>query len=191
MESLKNNKQTIITPSYRVNSLIEIKTSINFEYIDQWIIVYDGNKIEANPCIFQGNNKIKEYVFERKGTSGNPQKNYALNKITNPNTLLYNLDDDNVLHPNLYILLDNNIRVRDYDETYTFNQYRIKCNNINVGYIDTAMVIIPFSLCKNIKWKLDIYEADGYYIKECYDKNKDKHAYIDEDLCYNNFLQCF
>jgi hypothetical protein len=33
------------------------------------------------------------------------------------------------------------------------------------------------------KLKLDIYEKDGYYIKECYDNNKDKHVYIDEDLC--------
>ena len=39
------------------------------------------------------------------------------------------------------------------------------------------------------KLKLDIYEKDGYYIKECYDNNKDKHVYIDADLCYYNFLQ--
>jgi len=37
---------------------------------------------------------------------------------------------------------------------------------------------------------LDMYEADGYYIKECYDNKKDKHVYIDEDLCYYSFLQC-
>ena len=37
---------------------------------------------------------------------------------------------------------------------------RIKGNYINVGYLDTAMVIIPFNLCKNIKWKLDVYEVD-------------------------------
>jgi hypothetical protein len=36
-----------------------------------------------------------------------PQRNYALTKITNPNTLLYYLDDDNILHPNLYKWLDN------------------------------------------------------------------------------------
>ena len=73
---------------------------------------------------------------------------------------------------------------------YKFNQYnRIKGNNINIGYIDTAMVIIPFDLCKNLKLMLDVYEADGYYIKECYDNNKDKHVYIDQDLCYYNFLQ--
>jgi len=44
MEILKNNKLTIITTSCRVDNLIEIKKSINFEYIDEWIIVYVGNK---------------------------------------------------------------------------------------------------------------------------------------------------
>ena len=51
------------------------------------------------------------------------------------------------------------------------------------------IVITPFNLCKNIKWELDIYEADGYSIKECYDNNKDKHVCIDQDSCYYNFLQ--
>ena len=32
--------------------------------------------------------------------------NYTLTKVTNPNTL-YHLDDDNILHPNLYKWLDN------------------------------------------------------------------------------------
>ena len=49
--------------------------------------------------------------------------------------------------------------------------------------------IIPFDLCKNLKLMLDVYEADGYYIKECYDNNKDKHVYINQDLCYYNFLE--
>jgi hypothetical protein len=51
------------------------------------------------------------------------------------------------------------------------------------------MVIIPFNLCKNIKLKLYIYiyEADGYYIKECYHNNRDKHVCIYEDLCCYNF----
>jgi hypothetical protein len=53
----------------------------------------------------------------------------------------------------------------------------------------TANGYNTFNLCKNIKWKLDVYEADGYYIKECYENNKDEHVYIDQDLCYYNFLQ--
>ena len=183
MESFKNNKLTILTPSYRVNNLIEIKKTLNFEYIDEWIIVYDGNKIESNPCIFQGNNKIKEYVFKGEGISGNPQRNFALTKITNPDTLIYYLDDDNIFHPDMYKLLN----IIDNDKMYTFNQYnRINGNNINVGKIDTAMVIIPYKLCKNVKWILNKYEADGYYIKECYDENKNIHIYVDNDLCYYN-----
>ncbi len=113
-------------------------------------------------------------IYKCDGISGNGQRNYALTKITNLDTLIYYLDDDNIIHPDLYNLLDfiDNITI------YSFNQYnRIKGNNINVAYIDTAMVIIPVNLCKNIKWKLDVYEADGYYIKESYDNNKDKHVY--------------
>ena len=48
----------------------------------------NGNKIEATPCIFQGNNKMKEYVYKGEGISGNPQRNYALTQITNSNTKL-------------------------------------------------------------------------------------------------------
>ena len=65
----------------------------------------------------------------------------------------------------------------------------IKGNNINVGYIDTAIVIISFNLCKKIKWKIEIYEADGYCIKECIDNNGHEHVLIDEDLCYYHSLQ--
>ena len=55
----------------------------------------------------------------------------------------------------------------------------MKGDNINVGYIDTAMVIVPFNICKNIKWKLDIYEADGYYSRWCIDNNRDNiYIYI-------------
>jgi len=181
------NKLTIITPSYRIDNLLEIKKSINFNYIEEWIIVYDGSKIIDNPKLFenQENNKIKEYVYKGEGISGNPQRNYALSKITNHNTLLYYLDDDNIIHQNIYRLLN----IIDNNKIYTFNQYnRIKGNNINVGMIDTAMIIIPYNLCKNVKWILDKYDADGYYIKECYDENKNIHTYVDNDLCYYNKL---
>ena len=60
------------------------------------------------------------------------------------------------------------------------------------AYIHTIrMVIIPFNLCKDIKWKLDIYEADGHYTKDFIDSNRDKHVYIDQDLCYYNFYNNF
>ena len=179
------NKLTIITPSYRIDNLLQVKQSINFDYVDEWIIVYDGSKIIDNPNLFanQEDNKIKEYIYKGEGISGNPQRNFALTKITNPDTLLYYLDDDNAIHPAMYRLLN----IIDNDKMYTFNQYaRLKGNNIEVNHIDTAMIIIPYNLCKNIKWLLDLYNADGYYITECYQNNNNKYIYVDNDLCYFN-----
>jgi predicted O-methyltransferase YrrM len=182
------NKITIITPSYRLDNLLEIKKSINFQYIDEWIIVYDGNKVKNNPKLFenQENNKIKEYLYKSNGISGNPQRNYALSKVTNKNTLLYYLDDDNIIHPNLYNLLN----IIDNNKTYSFNQHnRINGNKINVGLIDTAMIIISYNLCKDIRWVLNKYEADGIYFEECYYKNINTHVYIDNTLCYYNKIK--
>jgi hypothetical protein len=182
------NKLTIITPSYRIDNLKTIKDSINFDYVDEWIIVYDGSKILDNPNLFNNtkdNPKIKEYVHTSEGISGNAQRNYALTKITNPNTLLYYLDDDNIVHPNLYKLMD----IVDNTKLYTFNQTnRIKGNNVQINHIDTAMVIIPYSLCKDSTWILDKYNADGFYIEECYHNNINRHVFVDNDLCYYNQL---
>lgn len=50
------------------------------------------------------------------------------------------------------------------------------------------MFITPYKLCKNIKWILDKYDADGYYIAECYNINKDIHIFVDNDLCYYNAI---
>jgi len=185
------NKMTIITPSYRVDNLQSVKNSINFDYVDEWIIVYDGNKINDNPNVFkdENNDKIKEYVYKGEGISGNPQRNYALTQIKNPDTFIYYLDDDNIIHPSLYKLMN----IIDKPKMYTFNQMnktngplRLKGNNINMWNIDTAMCLIHYNLCNNINWKNNDYDADGTYIKECYKQNKNKHIFVDNTLCYYN-----
>jgi predicted O-methyltransferase YrrM len=180
------NKITIITPSYRTNNLIKLKNSINFDYVNEWIIVYDGSKITTNPYLFKNDNnseKIKELIHNGEGISGNPQRNYALDNIDIEDTFLYYLDDDNIIHPHLYKLLN----IIEKEKIYTFDQSnRLKGNNINIRKIDTAMMLIDYRLCKNNRWIKDLYCADGYYIKECYDNNIDKHIYVNNDLCYYN-----
>lgn len=73
---------------------------------------------------------------------------------------------------------------------YSFNQYNgLKGNIIRNGCIDSAMVIIPYKLYKTEKWILNRYNSDGYYIVDCYNKNKNIHIFIDNELCYFNKLQ--
>jgi glycosyltransferase involved in cell wall biosynthesis len=193
--SLKNNKKkiTLITPSIRPENLLKIMDSIRFEYINKWIIVYDGSKIVENPKLFI-NDKIEEHIYKGDGISGNPQRNYALDLLKDTDTYLYYLDDDNIIHPELYNLLDN---IED-DKMYTFNQQRpdnifpfktlLKGNDIALFNIDTAMMLIDYNLCKDIRWVADKYNADGLYITECYTKNKDKWIYIDKLMAYYNPL---
>ena len=184
----KTKKMTIITPSIRPYNLLKIKETINFDYVYEWIIVYDNNKISENPKLFENdlfNYKINEYLYKENGCSGNPQRNYALDNIKNNNTFLYFLDDDNEIHKDLYNLLD----IIDDDKFYTFNQKdRINGDSIEIYQIDTAMILIYYNICKNIRWKLDLYNADGHYIKECYKENINKWVYVNNTLCTYNTL---
>ena len=99
------NKLIIITPSYRVKKLPKILKSINFNYISEWIIVYDGSKIDENFKQFNNHNKIVELFFRSNNNEvqGNAQRNLGLNyidkKYPNENMFVYFLDDDNIIHP--------------------------------------------------------------------------------------------
>lgn len=183
------NKITIITPSCRPYNLYRVKESINFDYVDEWIIVYDGGKISSNPELFKNNDKIREFVhYDNRSTAGNAQRNYALDRVQNKNTLLYYLDDDNQMHPNIYKLLD----IIDNDKLYYFNQLRMKCTQsfkpYDNGSCDSAMFIIPFNICSDIRWILHEYCADSFYIVECYERNKNLRVNVDNYLCYHNII---
>ncbi len=184
----RNKKKiTIITPSMRPENLHALKESIDFSYVNEWIIVYDGNRLPENPLLFadEGNVKIKEYIHKGNGISGNPQRNYALDHIENEDTYLYFLDDDNVIHKDLYRLLD----IIDEGSLYTFDQAnRMPGNRIEVGNIDTAMFLVDFKLCKDVRWASNDYVADGMYIRDCLSINKDKWIYVNNTLCTYNKL---
>jgi glycosyltransferase involved in cell wall biosynthesis len=190
-----SKKLTIITPSIRPENLVKLKESINFDYVDEWIIVYDGTKIKELPNVLDKHGKIKEYIHTGEGISGNPQRNFALDLVENESTYLYFLDDDNIIHQDLYSILDN----LESGKIYTFDQSRPKNvypykelltgDNIELYHIDTAMFMIDFSLCKDIRWKVDKYNADGFYITECYENNKDNWVYINKTMAYYNKIE--
>ncbi len=190
-------KVVLITPSIRPNNLLKIKDSIKFEYINKWIIVYDGSKITENPKLFANDcfsDKIEEHVYKGDGGSGNPQRNYALDLIKDMDTYLYYLDDDNVIHPHLYELLST----LEDNKVYTFDQQRpenifpfktlLKGDNVSLYNIDTAMMLIDYNLCRDIRWDAHKYNADGLYITECYEKNKNNWVYVDKTMAFYNPL---
>jgi hypothetical protein len=190
-----NKKITLITPSIRPNNLLLIENSIDFSYIEKWIIVYDGEKISENPKLFSDNSKVVELMYsDPNSTSGNAQRNFALDYIKDDDCYVYFLDDDNSIHPDLYKLLNN----LDDNKIYTFGQKRsvsifpyvdvLKGDIIEVYKIDTGMILIDNKLIHDIRWRINKYNADGYFIKECFIKNAENWLFVNEILSYNNTI---
>lgn len=178
------NKLTVITPSCRPYNLGRVKESLHFDYIDEWIIVYDGSKVPKDTAFFKDHPKIKEHWVLGDGIEGNLQRNYALSQITNPDALLFYLDDDNQMHPDLYSLL----KVVDPSNVYSFGQLnRLKGGIVKLGSIDTAMVLIPYKLCPVERWTLNVVCADFFYIEACFRNNNS--VVVDNDLSFYNKLR--
>jgi len=176
---------TIITPCSRPNNLSKLYDSIHFDKVHKWIIVYDTSKDRAYQKLYEGIPKIQELECN-KGISGNPQRNLALTLVDDG--FIYFLDDDNIIHPNFWNIYDSFTP----DNFYTFDQKRgnniLFGNNIKLDQIDTAMFIIHKKHVNNLLWKEDKYNADGIFIVELYNKNKNLHVYINTIACYYNYL---
>ena len=176
---------TIITPCCRQKNIPHLFDSIDFDKIHKWIIIYDTTNKKYDKLY--DNSKIMEVECEG-GISGNPQRNYGISLVEDG--YVYFLDDDNIIHPNFW----NIIPLLDNTHFYTFDQLRNKHgtvlvgNNINVNHIDTAMYIVHKRHINSIKWICDKYNADGYFICDVHNNNKDAHRYINAICCYYNYL---
>jgi hypothetical protein len=189
----------LITPSARATNLKKVAASIRWPYVKHWYIVYDGRKPPPE-LQFSSNPKISEYIVtDKNSTAGNAQRNYVLDRFSQDPTLcadsyVYFLDDDNVIHPKLYELLD---RIRP-GHLYTFNQLRppsvfpyvdlLQGNCVQVKKIDTAMYLIWGSMIGQHRWIHDRYDADGYFITAIFEENKDRWIWVDECMAYYNAL---
>jgi hypothetical protein len=183
-------KLTIITPCTRPHHLMRIKESIPFEYVEQWIIVYDES-VTPNAHLFN-DVRIQEYGCQGHSIAGNIQRNYALDRIGD--TYVYFLDDDTLMHPDMASFLPT----IEPNHIYTFDQERnakefpftekLKGDTIEMFHIDTAMFLIDSSLIQNIRWMVDEYTADAIFITECYSTHPESWIYVDRTLSYYNYL---
>jgi len=184
-------KVSIITPCIHPENLFRIKESIPFDYVHEWIIVYDESKL-SNPHLFQQDN-IKEYSCQGKSICGNAQRNYGLDHLTG-DTYVYFLDDDNIIHPDFHTILKD----LEPNRIYTFGQQRppTECpykdiltgDEIAMFQIDTSMFLVDSSLCKEIRWVVDEYASDAIFIVECYSNHLHKWIHLNKIVSYYNYL---
>lgn len=183
---------TIITPCFQPENLKCLIHSIDFKYINEWIIVY--NTATINPFLSLLNDKIKEYTCTSENSIlGNSQRNHGIDNLSIKDTYVYFLDDDNTIHPKMYELLEN---IED-NKIYTFGQEDVNNNrcgllidgsSVSPGSINTGNYLIDFTLCETQRWIVDSNCADGIYISEVYSRNSDKRIHLDGVYAYYKSL---
>jgi hypothetical protein len=177
----------IITPCSRQYNIEILHDSIDFDKITKWFIVYDTSNGKTYTKMYEGHPKIIETECSG-GISGNPQRNFALDLVEDG--FVYFLDDDNIIHSNFWSIAVS----LDEKYFYTFDQLRdsngniLHGNKLLGGHIDTAMFIVHKNHIKDIKWKNDKYDADGYFIIEVSEKNPGCHVYMNVIASYYNYI---
>jgi len=185
-----SNYLTIITPCIKQENLDTIKNSIDFTKNLLWIIIYDttNKKFEHK---YNNVPKIVEYDYsDTTGTSGNPQRNFGLDKVKNG--FIYFLDDDNIIHPKFWEILPAFVNTYIYtfdQQNGTNNNIRLVGHNVEIGKIDTAQFVVPYEMINDLRWNKEDYKADGIFITELYKKYPNNFKYINGVYCYYNYLK--
>jgi hypothetical protein len=175
----------IITPSCRPENLHFISKSINIPR-DQyrWIVVFDATEVPENIP----ENCEAYAIKDVNSTSGNAQRNFALDLVTDGH--IYFNDDDTVMHPDLW----ENIKNESNENFISFKQankdgtIRLEGTNVSVGNIDSHNFIVSAECIGDTRWILNRYDADGLFAHECYQKARNK-SYINKVLSVYNTLR--
>lgn len=182
-----NTNVTIITPCCRPQNLPKIFDSIDFNFVNNWIIVYDTSRDRTYTRSFTEHPKIIEAECDI-GLSGNPQRNLGLKFVSKG--YVYFLDDDNIMHPNFWKVYNS---INNLENIYSFDMERqdgsIKEGNQPFLHVaDTAMVLIPYHFIKGLEWYKHFVYSDGLFISTLYYKNMSRFIYIPMVLSYYNKL---
>ena len=157
-----------------------------FDKIDKWIIVYDTSRDRTYTSLYDGHPQIVEVEHDVVGSAGHPQRSYGMTLVDEG--FIYFLDDDNIIHPNFWSIVDR----LNSKYFYTFDQQRgdyiLRGHTMKVGRIDTAMFIVHKQHIKDITWITSRYDADGVFISDIAHQNYGAHIYLNKVGCYYNFI---
>jgi len=175
----------IVTPCSRPENLQKLYDSINFDKITLWLIIYDTRNLEFVKRF--DNSKIVELECKDEGVAGHQIRNMALNIIMNG--LVYFLDDDNIIHPFFWNLVDHFNSGYIYTFNLLYKSGDIKFgNNPTYGNIDTSQFVFDKSLVSDLRYNANNYSSDGYFINSLVDNNKEKTMYFNYIAAYYNWL---
>lgn len=180
----------IVTPCSRPQNLEKLRESIQFdnESFVYWVIIYDTRHM---PFIKRYENvpKIIELECRDEGIVGHQIRNMALNIINYG--YIYFLDDDTVLHPHFWNIINNDFKSEVV--IYTFNLlYQngsvLRGHNPSLRNIDMSQIIFSKKIVKDLRFDVNNYCGDGIFIETLYEQNKENVRFINSVGAYYNWL---
>lgn len=155
------NFLNIITPCSRPENLHSIAESINIPRNSyQWFVVFDAKEKSVDKKFIPENATVI-YHQDPRSKVGHAQRNIALRSIKNG--YVYFLDDDTLLHPALYKSIEHlkNDFIH-FDQANPDGSKRIG-GIVKVNHIDTGSAVVLRSLIADIRFQINLYNADGHF----------------------------
>jgi len=193
----------VITRCTRVENLLTIADSVYKDGVDvTWHVVFDTNVVKEIESSLLGElYKLGAVLYFKQGSPGTymyPEMNELIK--TDLKFGLYDLvtliDDDNIVHPDYYTEITKSAKKSKasafcYNQLVTVNNptYRqASPSNTVVGGIDLAQYTVRVSAFGVAEFGSG-YCGDGEFIQAFHNLYPDEFVFIDQTLCYYNYLQ--
>ncbi len=142
--------------------------------------------------------RVEDYTGTPR-TNGINQKNLALDLLTDE--MYYHcLDDDNILHPNFFSGISRALTRYPDKQAFAFHQQRwdsfglLKAHpsSIQPLHVDNAMFVVAKALIGTQRYTVALAGVeDGHFYQELFRRDPSSFAFVDEILCYYNYLRHF
>ena len=187
----------VVTRCCRPENILTVAESVYADGVDvTWHIVFDTSKVkELDVQILGELYSLGAVLYFRDGDGwGLSNLNDILLSLSKG--YVFNLDDDNILHPEYYKEISKAIK-KGKSLAYCYNQLvdvgsgetRIASKeNTIVGKIDLAQYTVHTDVYKLISYGSG-YTADGEFIEALHNLQPSDFVFINETLCYYNYLQ--
>jgi hypothetical protein len=158
----------IITPCSRPENLHQISKSINIDKPNyRWIVVCDMDEMPAKDLI-----PLNCEIYLHKNpisVFGNAQRNYALDLVEKGH--VYFNDDDTTIHVDLWDNIKDQIEgFISFTQSNKDNTIRLNGDVIKIHSVDSHNFVVDINVVELTRFDIELYDADGHFAVECYNK---------------------
>jgi glycosyltransferase involved in cell wall biosynthesis len=199
------NILNIITRCTRTTNITQVFDSIqknNENFSIKWFVLFDLTNMSDIPSevlIFLKDKAEIRFYESEPNDFGHDMINKTIDEIHSG--LIYILDDDNIIHPNFFNLLNDWFSNHPEKDGLIFSQKiggidftgldvrEAREENVQVSKIDMAQFCLKRELVSNYRFPKGYYVGDGMFIEKLFNENKDRFLIVEDIGCYYNFFK--